>query len=151
MADAAAFDLACFNVSTPAIVLAQSGAAAPTPAAPIPMPVLTLPPAVTIATPSPPSAFDYTADLELVQNTLVQYGDTWDSAQTIVNNLYAAGVQPGTVTASMAVSAMTGISSTAPAAVASSVVLSDPSTWPWYFWAGGAAVALFAFSGKQRG
>lgn len=82
----------------------------------------------------------YTADLELVQNTMYEYGDTWDNAQTIVDNLYASGTAPGTITSAQALNALTGIAgATVPVAFGLSSI-------PWYVWAGGAA-ALFFFAG----
>ena len=97
-----------------------------------------------------PGNFYYTADLELVANTMEQYGDTWDNAQAIVNGLYAGGVTPGTVTQAMALGAMTGITagSVATTTAASTAVLTDPSTWPWYYWAAGAAGAYLLLRKK---
>ena len=85
-----------------------------------------------------------TADIETVADLMLTYGDTSDNAQTIVNKLYAAGVAPGSVTDAIALPYLTGIGTTT-AATSSGVVLSDPSTWPWYYWAiaaGGAYVLL---------
>jgi hypothetical protein len=127
--------------------------------------VVTLPPltpASTATAPATPANYSsaeiignqtYTADLETVQQVMYQYGDTWDNSQTIVNNFYAQGVQPGTITAAMALSALTNVSAAAAAtgAVASSFTLTSPSTWPWYVWAGVAfgVIALTASSKKH--
>jgi len=112
--------------------------------------VTTLPTQSQLSAEETPGNFYYTADLELVQNTMDQYGDTWDNAQAIVNGLYAGGVTPGTVTQAMALGALTGITagSVATTTAASTAVLTDPSTWPWYYWAAGAAGAYFLLRKK---
>lgn len=94
----------------------------------------------------------YTADIELVQNQLSLYGDTWDSAQSIVNGLYAGGVQPGTVSISMALNAMTGVSSVpgSTTTVSTPSILTNITSWPWYYWAGAAGAAVFLLGGKKR-
>jgi hypothetical protein len=117
-----------------------------------------------LTTPPPPStapanysaeeiagSFNYTADLETVQNEMALYGDTWDNAQTIVNSLYSSGIVPGTVTPAIAFSMLTGLlaatTTTAPASLLSSV-----STWPWYYWAalaGGGLLLLSGGSGRK--
>jgi hypothetical protein len=89
----------------------------------------------------------YTADIETVQQEMYQYGDTWDNAQSIVNALYASGVVPGTVTPAMAFNSLTGITAEATTTTAPASILTSPSTWPWYAWAGLAALGFFAFSG----
>jgi hypothetical protein len=90
-----------------------------------------------------------TADIETVQQVMYQYGDTWDNAQSIVSELYAAGIAPGAVTSSMALNSLTGIAaSTTAAPAATTAVLTDPSTWPWYYWAGLAAAGFFLFNGE---
>jgi hypothetical protein len=95
-------------------------------------------------------SFNYTADLETVQNEMNLYGDSWDNAQTIVNDLYSSGIVPGTVTPAIAFSMLTGLAAatttTAPASLLSSV-----STWPWYYWAALAAGGgLLLMGGSAR-
>jgi hypothetical protein len=121
-------------------------------------PVSLPPPATAPAAPANYSSAEivgnqtYTADLETVQQVMYQYGDTWDNSQTVVDNFYAQGVEPGTITPAMALSALTNVSAAAGAtgAAASSFILASPSTWPWYLWAGVAAVGLFAFSSSKK-
>jgi hypothetical protein len=90
----------------------------------------------------------YTADLETVTNLMSTYGDTSDSAPAIVNRLYAAGAAPGSVTDAMALPYLSSVGSTA--AAASSVVLSEPSTWPWYYWAAGAGALMLVMGGNRK-
>lgn len=116
--------------------------------APLPLPAPTpTAPAPTTAPNETASNYYYVADVELVQNQLRLLGDTWDNADSIVNQLYAQGVQPGTVTIAQAQSLMTGVTATTTAATTSS--LTDVSSWPWYYWAGAAAAGLFLFTGKK--
>jgi hypothetical protein len=89
-----------------------------------------------------------TADLETVSNLMLTYGDTWDNASTIVNRLYAAGAAPGSITDAIAMPYLTNIGSTT-AAATSSVDLTSPSTWPWYYWAAGAGAVLLLMGGRK--
>ena len=102
--------------------------------------------AVNYASYEVPGNFYYTADIELVTNLMSQYGDTWDNPQTIVNNLYAAGTVPGTVTAAQALAAMTGVTGATAATTAAAFSLSSV---PWYGWAAGGVVALLLFGGRK--
>jgi hypothetical protein len=86
--------------------------------------------------------------MEVIENEMYLYGDTWDSAEAIANQLYAAGVAPGTVTPADALQYMTGIATAA--ATTSTVVLSEPSTWPWYYWAAGAGAVLLIMSSNKK-
>jgi len=113
--------------------LPASGSSSPAPAAP--------PPASMPSTTAAASAgLSYTADVETAASALAAYGDTWDSAQSIVGSLYAAGVAPGTVTPAQAAGYMTGLSTTAVMATTPAFSFSEI---PWYGWALGAAALLF--------
>lgn len=156
-AQQAAGQFSCVPLQNPAPVAIQPTAPAITTPAALPtMPIGTN---NTLTTPTPVAAmpanytadettgnFDYTADIETVTNQLAIYGDTWDNPQAIVNQLYAAGIAPGSVTDAMALQYMTNVSA-ATTATAATAVLSDPTTWPWYYWAGAAALGLALFSG----
>lgn len=93
-------------------------------------------------------SFNYTADLETVQNEMDLYGDTWDNAQTIVNDLYSSGITPGTVTPAIAFSMLSGLAAatttTAPASLLSSI-----GAWPWYYWAALAGGGLLLLGGGK--
>ncbi len=135
-----------------------AGYAVPCGSTPSPAPPVSNPPATvsttssaTALSASPPSSaaaattgFNYTADLEVVENEMLLYGDTWDDAQGIVASLYAAGVTPGTVTPAQALSQMTAIASAA-STTASTFSLSEI---PWYGWALGGVGVLLLFRKK---
>ena len=93
-----------------------------------------------------PSNYAYTADEEMVQQLLYQYGDTWDNAQAIVNAMYAAGITPGTVSQANALPYLTGIGTAAtPTTSSLTGTLSAIPTWAW----GAAGLgALFLFGKK---
>lgn len=95
-------------------------------------------------------SFNYTADLETVQNEMNLYGDTWDNAQTIVNDLYSSGIVPGTVTPAIAFQSLTGLAAATTTATAPASLLSSVSTWPWYYWAGIAGAGLLLVGGQGK-
>lgn len=123
------------------VTVVFGGAGQPLPQALAPATAVTTP--VNYSSAEVPGSFSYTADIETVENTAAQYGDTWDSPQRIVNNFYAAGVVPGSVTPAMAFSALTGLAGITTASTAS---LTSPSSWPWYYWAAAAGIGLFLLS-----
>jgi hypothetical protein len=100
------------------------------------------------ATQTPPAAtsFQYTADEEAVQQLLYQYGDTWDNPETIVNQLYAAGVAPGTVTQAAAFPYLTNVNTAA--ATPESSITTTLAAIPVWGWAAIGVGALFMFSKK---
>jgi hypothetical protein len=152
------------------VPMSTGGGGAPSPATAIPAspgPPVVVTPAPVIAAPlsTPPPAssttnysaqeiagsFNYTADLETVQNEMNLYGDTWDNAQTIVNDLYSSGIAPGTVTPAIAFSMLTGLAAATTTTTSTASLLSSVSTWPWYYWAALAGGGLLLFGGSGSG
>lgn len=156
-------------VSSPSVYLGSSAA---TPAAVVPVPVV--PPASppsgpigggVIVVPSPGSAGSgssfpsETADMELIEQVLSTYSDTWDNPETIASEIYAAGVQPGDVTENLVLNYLTGIttsSETTPAASTGtlqnfvSTIESDFSSFPAWAWMAGAVGLFFLFGGSKH-
>ena len=102
-----------------------------------------------------------TADIETVQQLMYEYGDTWDDAQMIVEEMYAAGVQPGDVTDNLALNYLTGITSATTSTAGATGTLSNfisslesditSSGIPTWAWAAGGVAALFLlFSGGRK-
>lgn len=89
-----------------------------------------------------------TADYELIENTLSQYGDTWDSATAIQSKLYAAGSTPGTITQSQVLGLMTGTTATAAPSSSLSSITSSIPTWGWLAIA--AAGGFLLLGGRKK-
>ena len=134
-----------------AAAIANQAIAAAAGPAPIPFNPLTNPAPVSVPTANYTASevagnFYYNADVELVQNQLDIYGDTWDSAAAIVNNLYANGTQPGTVTLAQALAGMTGVTATGAAATTASSLpsfLLTATGAPNYWLIGGGLLAAY--------
>lgn len=136
-----AFGTPAFNA-----LIAQYGITSPSTAAATPTPTNISPISAT-PTPAAASNFQYTADEETVQQLLYQYGDTWDNPQTIVNQLYAAGIAPGTVSQANALPYLTDIAAAATTTTTSSLATTLESIPAWG-WAAIGIGALVMFGGK---
>lgn len=132
--------------SAPAQIASAAIAAASAPQ--LPVATLQLPaPAPILAQPSASTAsYNHTADIEMIVNTLAQYGDTWDSPTSLQARLYAQGIIPGTVTQAQVLNvANLAASTTTPPATSFTF-----SSLPWYAWAGAAGIGLVLFGRKGR-
>lgn len=137
-----------YPTATPSPVATTPIIVTPAPVGPAP---LTTPAPANYSAQEIAGSFNYTADLETVQNEMALYGDTWDNAQTIVNDLYSSGIVPGTVTPAIAFSMLTGLAADTATTAAPASLLSSVSTWPWYYWAAALGGGLLLFgSGSGR-